>query len=267
MPRGIRRPVTLAAGLALLAAGCAPQPRSAFLPDPPSEDLRNSLGRLAVRAESPGASSRFLIPPRGWAEGLSQGFGMGAVAVMGGAHGANAPFAALVVIALIPVGGVLGAVYGAFAALPAEAVNRAVATLEDAAAKEPVGTRIAELSAARLREVGGLPVDDSGPDTVLSIGPPEFVLTGAWSHNPDLRFFATVEVRLVRAADGAVLHSAVIPYVGSARELLAWAASGGAAFRAEIRDAADRLAESMIDYLMFMVPMPARPIIPSGSAP
>lgn len=288
-----RRAVLVWMTLAAFASesGCA----SARLRPPPSlpEALRAQLGTVGVAGARFVPEAKLALPARGSAEGATRGAAGGAAATAlagleaaasaapaGGEAGGLAALLAIAAgLALMPVGAVVGAIAGAAKAEPAARVDEAEAALRSALAALKVQETVRDQVLATARDRAARPcvlVADRGPsapgeavsyaslagegiDTVLEVSVPAVAFTGSRAVNPPLEFRMTVEARLVRVSDGAVLHAFAPTYWSRRRRFTEWAIDGAEPFRREFDRAASGLAESVVEelFLLYVPPEPA----------
>jgi hypothetical protein len=74
----------------------------------------------------------------------------------------------------------------------------------------------------------------------------------AWIANPPIFLFLDVRVQLLRAADGAVLHSRTATWVSAGRPLAEWAAAKGDPVRQELERGIQYLAERIVDVVFLL---------------
>ena len=243
--------------VAILLIGCVPMQQETGFAAPPAEGFRCAMtAGLALRIEEASVVLRFQAPPRGACSGACRGAALGAAVVLAGAGSGQGAGAALALTPLFALGGGL---YGLAAALPADVVDASLAALEAAAREARAGRVLAGRLVENTRRRGGPPLDSPEPSMILSIAAPELVLSGPWTLDPDLRFRASVDVRLCAAAGGEELFRVRFGYSGRTMGLRDWAAEGALKFRDDLRHAGEVLGRDVSDVLFFTVPMEPRP--------
>jgi hypothetical protein len=266
-------------------SGCATT-KPYTLPPPPSEAVRTELGTVGI------ASARFLpkvemLKPKGKASGAAAGAGIGAGGMIeGGAMTADHdPLGLLLGLALAPVGAVVGGVVGAVEGVSSkqrneaeDAINKAVsqlkiqATMKDyilRVAQQQTGYHFVDLDGQGPETPEGK-VDYSslangGIDTVLEISVPAFGLVGTKGINPPLAFFMSLQTRLVRTKDGAVLYEQKLEYRNAQRTFTAWAAKNAEPFRVEFNRCYQSLAEKVVEEIFLLYNVPLNPASRAGS--
>lgn len=279
--------LTVLCAAALLAAqsGCARSVPLWTLPEPPSEELRRSLGPLAVVAakDVPSLASA-PVPSRcglatlgalpGMGAGLLIGLGIcgaGASIIMGdpitGIVAAGVILLGLGVAAVgVPLGGIVGAINGVSEARPSGEVEDGCRAIERAVARADVPELLRRAVLEELlREPGVDLADPSEARTLLVIEGPVVGFAGPLRPDPPMRLFGEVRFRLVRAADGAELHAFALGFRGGERSFSAWIADDADRVRAELLHGASRFAERAVDEL-FRVEARDLPPVDSGDA-
>lgn len=258
--------------LLAVMTGCAQTPY--VLPSPPSEDLRASFGTVGLASARFTPEISFLLPAKGAAEGAQRGAGRGALVPMAVGAQTFIPYVFMAGVVLAPVGAVVGTVYGAAEALPAEEVEKAEAALTDALSSQDIQTAMREAVWEFMRRETKIPVlliKKQGPlaekdvpaysagtdrrvDTVLELTVSMLGLIGPWTIDPPLSFTMRIGTRLVRVADGTELHTQELTYLGPSRVFTAWAANDAEAFRSALDPAFRALAEKAVEevFLLYM---------------
>lgn len=281
------RIASLALSLSLALWGCGGLPQSASL----SPEVRARLGAIGV------VSARF--PPKGDFEAYGRGGGAGAVrgAVEGIGPGAVGglyaglvcgPWAPICWIFTVPpgmlVGGFIGTVVGAHAAVSEEKAGQVDTALERTRAglKIQEGMRDALVKIAREKasrrflllpgqgpaapdkEADYRPLAGRGVDTILetsvqAIAMRDVILLGRFTEksdrsgegreDPRLRFLMTVRTRLVRVSDGGVLHVKAVEYKGSIRKFSDWVSKDAELMGKELESAYQVLAGQIVTDL------------------
>lgn len=256
---------------ALLAAqtGCGSRVPEWRLPEPPSEAVRASVGRLAVVTAAE-ASALASLPVAGAcamsAVGALAGMGLGlwigltvssSVRYVTGGD----PLTALVAAAIIalglavaavavPVGGLIGAADGAFKGRSAEEIDDGRRTIEAAVARAEVPELLRRAVLKELARETDVRVGDAATaHTLLVIEGPLVGFAGPLRPDPPLRLFGEVRFRLVRRADGAELHALTLGFRMSERPFAAWIADEAEIVRVELRTGTSRFAERAVEEL------------------
>jgi hypothetical protein len=182
---------------------------------------------------------------------------------------------ALVVgVILAPVGAVIGTIYGAAEALPAEEVEKAEAALKDALSSQDIQTAMREAVWEFMHRETKMPVvlvkewvptvekdvpaysagADRQVDIFFELKVSMLGLIGPWAIDPPLSFTMRMETRLVRVAGGTVLHTQELTYLGPSRVFTAWAANDAEAFKSALNLAFRALAEKAVEevFLLYM---------------
>jgi hypothetical protein len=263
--------------------GCATSKPYA-LPPPPSEAVRGELGTVGI------ASARFLpkvemLKPKGKAAGAAAGAGMGAGGMLQAATMSTDPWGLLLCIALAPVGAVIGSAVGAVEGVSSkrrdeseDALNKAVSELKIQETMKDYVLQVAQQQTAHQfvdldgqgpetpeRKADYSSLANKGIDTVLEITVPAFGLVGIKGINPPLAFFMTLQTRLVRTKDGAVLYEQKLQYRDAQRTFTAWAANDAKPFRDEFARSYQSLAEKVVEEIFLLYSVPLNPAPRTGS--
>ncbi len=235
--------------LALVALqACA---ASRTLPAPPSEFQRRSFRNVRVVETGPPPRIRLDVAAKGWLAGIPAGACDVARAMFDVGSDPTADQAALIGL-FAPVGLIIGAFCGPFAALPTETVERDERTLREVLDKAATGfaSRVEGVMGSARR---GIP--PGGDDVVLSVGLVSIDLTGPFCLDPFERPKVRARVCLMRPADGQVLYEAEVGHSGRPRAFTSWASSpeelGGCFNRA-----LQALAERVVEEVFLVVPPP-----------
>jgi hypothetical protein len=202
----------------------------------------------------------------GPAEGALQGAGRGAragflgILAAGVAAGSAGPYGALggvAIMALAPVGALVGASIGAGKAEPAAKVKEKEAAIREALVGWNVRERFRDCVTAALREQAPHVVlagsDTEAAETILEITVEETGLSGDTRLiNPPLSFVMTERTRILRASDGRELYAHALTWRGRLRSLDDWAARNGASVKEEGEQACRNVAESLVDEVFLL---------------
>lgn len=249
--------LAVACALAVFAAqtGCGQGVPAWRLPEPPREDLRRGLGRVAVVVEE-AAVPGFPPPPLAGActlaalgslLGMAFGFAIG-LPIMGAAGHCTGgdPFTACLAVCILTLGiavsltgaalgALIGAIDGAFKGRSAEEVEAGRRILAAAAAKAALAPLLQAGLVEELRHQTRLPlVDPSQADTLLEIGSPRVFLAGPLQSDPPLIAVGDVRFRLRRPSARVPLHEITLGFRGTTKKFDQWTAAEGEAFRREI---------------------------------
>jgi hypothetical protein len=249
----------------LLLVSCTTTPK---LPPPPPEQLKADLGRIGIVSASFQPEVKFQKPlSKGRA--AWHGAGEGAVGVLQVGQGCYG-IGCAGVLALAPVGAVVGSIVGAIKGVPSQkiketedALNGCLATLNFQETMREHFLKTVAMEQIQypfvLLEVQGPNVldeevtydslSDKGIDTILEIGLRKCELWGAKdSINPHLYFLMAAGIRLIRITDGHVLFSRnfVYDYRNVPTKFSEWGANNAQPFREELDRAFDYLALEIV---------------------
>ncbi len=237
---------------------------------PPSAEVRQHLGKIAVVAMPTQSTPTVDKPVSGTGSGALAGAGEAAVGGLGiGAEGCRGGAYACVFglalgTAVAIVGAPIGAVVGAINAHSDEEVRAADANLRaalgDVNAGEELRNRVAAAAKART------PYDLTAPqvttakepdrnliadgiNSTLEITITNFYLTSAGKIDPDVTLAIVAEVRLRHVADGLEIYRRKWAYVGAPKNYFQMASGHAAVLRAEIQSGLDRLADRIVTDL------------------
>jgi hypothetical protein len=252
--------------------GCK-APESHFMIPPPSEQVRDSLGRLGVRSRADLVEVEILPSSGGTLTAMGQ---EGRAAFEGAfeltARGAanKGGVVAIVPILLSPLFFVGGAIHGLFARPSSENVDRARGELRRIAGRPEWGSELGNHLISRIRGQTAHPVEPlrnlSRVDTLLDATVVSVGLAGPFASEPTHQATMTVRVRLVRLGEMTVLYEQLYYFHGTERTLDEWASAGASAFEEEIRRSILRLADHIVEEC-FLLHLPAemledRPALP-----
>lgn len=239
--------------------GCAGSTRYYYSPQHhPSEEARAKIGIIGVALASNQPETQFH-------GGIGKGGGASYGALQGmdfiAQAGAGAGEGAIIAVALLPVGALIGAIYGADKGLPKKEKEKADVALAQAIT-ELMGQ---ETMREHLVEAGRRQTDYSfvmlegqdvpettDIDTVLEISVKSFGLQGE-GVNPPLVFFFDVQTRLAWAADSEEIQCDTFQYHSLVRRSYTeWAADDARHFREEFERGFELLAERIVDVLFLI---------------
>jgi hypothetical protein len=268
------KPLAVLCATAVLVAqsGCAGSLPVWTLPAPPSEELRRSMGPLAVvtPAEILGLASS---PPPGAcarsAEGALSGMGVGLKLGVFVGHGLAAvpshdPLATLWVVVVLGLavtvsavgavgGGLVGALLGLIGDPSLDAGDRAIRQAVTRAGLPEALRRAVLEELARETEVQV--ADPARARTLLLLEGPVLGFAGPAHSNPPLRLFGEVRFRLVRAADGAELHALTLGFRTSSQSFIVWTSDEAEFVRRELLAGTSGFAARAVQEL-FRVEIP-----------
>jgi hypothetical protein len=235
---------------------------------------------VVVRPTAPDALLR--IPAKGWLADAGRGAagGAGIGAIPGALCLPFFPFppSCLAGMGGAAIGSVVGSIYGAAKAestssweQPESAFQGA---LDDLKIQEAVRDRVIqnareltpnsitlltnqELTAAEIEHSYPI-LDSKGVNAVVDLSDVTVELRAAdLVVNPSRKLFLTVWCRLIRTVDGAELDSRLITdEMGGTRSVAKWADQNAQAFREEVTQAAQRLAQQVVKELLSDTPSP-----------
>jgi hypothetical protein len=263
-----------------------------------TEQVRSELGTVAVIAspEAPGSSFAYPVPSRagGAVTGVGAALGVGAVA---GAACLGYVLPACLVALWTPVMMVANGVEGAVKGVPIADLRASAASLKNAAGEADLSRRFAERVASeaqrrvdanriRIRVAATGPADSGnqryaalaaeGIDTVLEVQLDRLQLERAESssvfsgYGPSpltieklidapLAFTAEARVRVLRAADGAVLYRTLLNRRAGHQKFTEWGREDAAQFRGERDRALESIADEIAGEIFGAVPAPPEP--------
>jgi hypothetical protein len=252
--------VALVAAAALLS-GCASGPRFQ-LPPPPTEQLRSQMRSVKAIDGTADPTIVFAGPAEGALAGAGRGARAGfldtlAFGATAGSAGGYAALGGLAIMALAPVGGLVGAGIGAGRAEPAARVREKAAMVREALVEWNVRERFRDCVAAALREQAPhvvLTASETEPaETILEITVEAAGLLGnTFLVNPPLSFVMTERTRIIRAADGRELYAHALTWRSRLRSLDDWTAQNGAPVQQEGERACRDVAESLVDEVFLL---------------
>jgi len=245
----------------------------------PPEELRADLGRIGIVSVSFQPEVRFQKPMTKEAAAGHMA-GEAALGLLKGAGGIGG-YGGLVILALVPVGAVVGSIVGAVMGVSPEKIKETEDTLNGCLAtvnfQETMLERFLKTVAREqiqypfilleVRGPNGLDeevtygsLSDKGIDTILEIGLPKCQLWGGRRGvNPPLDFLMAVRIRLIRTTDGHVLFSRNFVYDNDKAplKLSKWAVNNARRFREELDRAFQYLALEMVGAVyMIQTPPP-----------
>lgn len=279
--------VLCAAATLAAQSGCARSMPVWTLPAPPSEEVRRSVGSLAVvtRAELQGLAAS---PPPGAcarsAEGALAGMGTGLTLGVAVGHGVGIvqpsdPFyvcfavtlfslAVAVAAAGVVGGGFFGALHGLLAdPSSTDAGGRAIA---QAVARAGVPELLRRAVLEELaRDTAVELADPARARTLLLIDGPVLGFAGPARSDAPVRLFGEVRFHLVRAADGAELHDLTLGFRTRSQTLSVWTSDEAAFVRRELLAGTSGFGARAVREL-FLVEIPREDAAPGrfvGPAP
>lgn len=283
---------TVLLGSMVVLGGCT----TSTLRPLPSEQDRARFGRVGVVTASVQAKA-FQAPVRDKGHATSEALAEGAAAtaahmgligvtpacLAGGPIGASVCAAAMgataAVGAIVSAG---AAAAGAAGAEPRATAEQATAAIDAVLAKvqlqELLRTQVLAYASQQLPQA---PVETTnavtagqgaprgleqlaalGADSALEIGQVQLRLVGSAVGSPELAMYLSVNVRLLRVADEAVLaEQSFGGFVSTPRKPGEWGANGGMPFRRALESAIGTLAEWTVDELFLLQEIPAPPPI------
>lgn len=265
--------LVLVALVGLVDGGCASEggfSERPILPVPPSEELRDRLGRIAV------VSGRFVPrvdiigPAKGAGEGAKRGGGTGAVGTFAGWAGWGGPYGAIVGLLTAPVGAAVGAVSGALMARPTGEVESEFALLRTAIGERDMQACLQAQTDSAAHRWGSEMVDSrpgrgpeaieqaadyralytEGVDTVFEIAVERIAVEGWGFRSPATTLFVVARTRLVRSRDNAELYGHRIAFHSPSVPWQDWIADGGALVGEQLGHACNVLGERIAEEVL-----------------
>jgi hypothetical protein len=181
-------------------------------------------------------------PVKGWLAGIPAGACDIANAIFQVGCDPTANQAAIIGL-FAPVGLVIGAFYGPFAALPAEIVERDEKVLRDVLTRARSG--FATRLETQARKACSSRIVQEDEDAILIVGSATVSLKGPEFLDPSVTPRLRMSVRLIRT-DGKVLYDAEFRHTGRRRAFTGWASSPND-LRDHLDQALDKLAERIVD--------------------
>ena len=234
-----------------------------------SEGIRSHLGTVGVTGPDTIPEVRFVLPAKGWTEGLGRGMFKATENVLD----FTVRTGDVRVIPLAPIAALIGGIYGAIVAEPASTVEEANRLLLQAVSDLNLPKSLRE----RMVQVGRLEtdipfvvfseessansraMDSPSVNTILVVQITNLTLEGdEWSVNPALRLVMKAQVQLIRKTDGNVLYGLSTEFRGTRHGITEWAEENGEVFRSELdrgfQDSAERIIEETFMLYLFAAP-------------
>lgn len=269
-------------------SGCASHPTHPTHPSRPfqpalSEDIRSHLGTVGVTGTDTIPEVGFVLPAKGWTEGLGRGMDKGLEIDRDLADPRNLG-GVVSAIVLAPIFALAGGAYGAIVAEPASNVEEANRLLRQAISELNLQESLRE----RTVQVGRLETDipyvvlpaessvnaramDSLPvNTILVVQITYVTLEdGKGSVNPALRLVLKAQAQLIRKTDGNTLYVLSSEFRGMRHTFREWAAEEGKLFRSELDRGLQDIAVHIIEgtFMLYLFATPEgglRPDYPPG---
>ncbi len=265
------KPLAILCATAVLAAqsGCARSVPRWQLPEPPSEAVRASVGRLAVvtAADLPTLASTPIagactMSAVGALAGMGVGLAVG-LEICSGIRGVSGGgfLGALFVMAIVALGlavaaagvllgGLFGGLDGAFRGRSSQEVEDGRRAVEKAVARAGVPELLRCAVLDELARETDVPVGDpAAARTLLVIEGPTVGFAGPRRTDPPLRLYGEVRFRLVRRSDGAELHAFTLGFRRGERSFAQWTANEAQIVREEVLAGTSRFAERAVEEL------------------
>ncbi len=251
----------LAVATALSFSGCTTTP----VLRPPTDKLRDNLGRVAVVALTNSPRIRYQVPDsKADVAAESQSFELVTprmvVAKTGPAYsqadalviGSLAIATPLLVMGGAPLAQEIRRAYGLAAADSAAAVAAARVTMDAAVAPVRFEQELRERVSSELKQKTALTTLAPSPrtaDTLLELMVYEPSVSGREGINPGLRLSLGLRVRLIDARSGRELYYDYLDYRGPKHTLVTWAAHDARLFREEIDRCLAHLSSEVVAQL------------------
>lgn len=266
--------------LLLLAGGCT------TLPAPPSHEVRQQFGHVAVVAVPSAPALEFHTFAKGWAAGAAKG---GAAGMLEGLVNSLAetarntptgvyaePAMLVTTIILTTVSTVVYGVSGGLHAVPGKAAQQieqdlqatlggidmandlAEAIQQDSAARTDLD-RFAVTHLASPKPSGSInyaSLATQGVDTLVETEITEAGFRGGSGSQPKVRFYLNARIRLRTSGDGRELYTRDFQYLSRERPFADWFASGSQALQTAFREGVDGLAGRVVDELFLVTKFP-----------
>lgn len=267
----------------LLAAGCSTTPGIYKMPPAEVESIRTGLGTVGVILLPDPAEVEVLMPARGGWGGFKRGVYVGATTPVIVGFVSPVPLGTLIGIMVAPFTAVIGGVYGAVSAVPAEQVKATEKRLNDVAAElrqsglrdlffnevvrignERTGLKFVTLSDRQpedsTTDIAFNPSDISAVDAILDVKVEKNGLRGALGIDPTTDTFIQIRVRLVRAADNEILMDETLFCLSEVERTFAeWSSvDDGQLFVNEFRSCVPEMAEKIVDDFFLVYPLSSR---------
>ena len=291
----MRTPRVFALGhvaLVLASSGCAAKTSRQWLP----EQVRSELGTVALVTSPERAEWSFAypVPSRAGAAAAGAGAALGVGAVAGAACFGYVLPACLLAL-WTPVMVVSNGVEGAVKGVPIADMRASAASLKNAVGEPDLSSRLAErvvseaqrrvgegrvrAAANGLHDAAGrryAALAAEGVDTVLEVQLDRLRLERTGGSSPvsgyglsvisverlidaPLAFIVEVRVRVLRAADGTVLHKTTFNRRAGSQKFTDWGREDAAQFRGERDRALESIAEEIAEEIFGPVPAPPEP--------
>lgn len=265
----------------MFQTGCATQPPYK-LPPPLSEEVRARLGTVGVVSADFVPETRLFAHSRGRVSGATKGMAFEestAPSIVpvpwGGSSSPSAPgapgagYAAAVLLGLLVVGLVVGEVYRAVTAIPAEKVKETESNLKKAlielkmqeSLKKRFFQTAREQSAFNFVLIGeGGPkttdeilnygrLKEKGIDTVIELSVLSIGFEGTGGKDPLLTLLLDARTRVLSVSDGAVLYESTVEYRSAKRKFTEWISDNGKLFSEELDTGYGTLSEKIVEEL------------------
>ena len=271
--------ILLVAGFYFLT-GCSNTPAIYKMSPKQVVQIRSECQSVGIAVSSYSTKPKIIRPAKGPWVGAGRGFMIGAALPIAVGLGTPVPFAALAGLAISPVTGFAGSVYGAATAVPSREVAKAEAAIEQAVAnaraldlRKDFLANLVDLGSQRthrtftiLDGIGPAHRDDyppydriteiSGTDVVLEIRTEKFGLRGLFTVDPSSVSFIEIRARLIQRKDNTVLFDE--KYTCSSERKIKytqWANHSGELIVEESFACATELAEKIIDDFFLVYPV------------
>jgi hypothetical protein len=248
-------------------AGCAQTPQIYTMDALALETVRGSLSTIGVHLSPSASANEVLLPAKGLWGGMKRGVVVGtSLPVMIG-FVAPIPGGTALGLLVAPLGAIVGCVYGAAAAVPAEEVKQAKIVLQ-AALDGPRINRLRDRFLNQLIDMGNARTDltfvpflkgNPVPPAMtarLEVAVEKTGLRGMYSIDPPTAIFLQIRAQLVHLGDGTILLDEQLTCASEEQRLLrAWAIGDGMHLVDEIEGCVPELAEKLIDDFFRVHPL------------
>lgn len=245
----MRKPQLPAVAILFILGGCTGPPVRV---PPPSSAFRAQILSVGLDVTNSAGPADVETPIKGRGRGALSGAGLGALCYLTTVGVPTDPMGLALDAILIPSFAAGGAIYGAVAAQPGEKVNAAQASLKAATKDTDVAILVRDRLLSRTDATTKLMIATGGvaPGATfdhwleIKIEGPSFISDGKF--NPDVTLLVGARARLRRINDKASLYEGRWFYRGLERPYFQLAGNDAALLRADLRTAAERLADRIL---------------------
>jgi hypothetical protein len=269
--------VSLSIALLLFQSGCAAHPYQ--LPPPLSEEERARLGTIGVVSANFVPETTLFAYAKGRVSGAAKGMADGTAQAMAwtgymGSQLSGTYGVAPILLLLVPVvaGSVIGGLYGATTAIPAEKVKEIESnlrkTLIELRMQESLKERFFQTAREQstfifvLIEEGGPKTTDEilnyghlkekGIDTVIELSVLSIGFEGKGGKDPLLSLLLDARTKVLSVSSGTVLYENKLEYRSAKRKFTEWISDKGKLFSEELGRGYGTLSEKIVEELFLL---------------